>query len=123
VHFDVFERGESPPVARRPYKTLLSQLWAVLAGLLLLWTLLEVASAISEAGSDATYASRSPGALMVIALMGVAAGLGSLHSAWGAARDRPRKLDTRGGVWLTGLTAMLILLYALRSLHHRPAVT
>jgi hypothetical protein len=97
---------------RSPIRSVRVQLRVVLTALLLLWTLLEVASAISEAGSDATYASRSPGALLVIALMGVAAALGSLHSAWGAARGHPRRLGARGGLRLTALTAVLIFLYA-----------
>jgi hypothetical protein len=99
---------------------LFSWVWAVVAALLSLLTLLALVSSISEAGSNATYASRSPGALIVIAVIGVAVGTCSVHSAWGTARDRPRRIGTRGGLALTALTALLILLYALVNLVSGP---
>ena len=93
---------------------------AVIAALLVLWMLLELASAISEAGSTATYASRDPGALIVIALLGVAASLAALHSAVGVARGSPRRIGERAGLTLIVLTVMLILLYMFAGLASGP---
>jgi hypothetical protein len=68
---------------------------AYIAGLLTLVALDGLVSGISEAGSDAPSASRDPGGLIVISILGMIAGIGALYVAVGAAKGRRRSRAVR----------------------------
>lgn len=87
--------------------------WVAVAAVLALWTVGELVSAIEEAGSDAVYASRSPGALIVLAVLGILASTAALYAAVRVARGRASSPGARGRTALTALTVFLILLDAL----------
>jgi hypothetical protein len=85
--------------SREQAATLLRGLWATVAGLLLLLALWGL-------GSNAS----------VTPLVAVAVALASFYSALGAALGKPRRIGTRGGLALTALTALLVLVEVLAGL-------
>jgi hypothetical protein len=91
---------EFPAVdSREQATTPLGEVWATVAGLLLL-------SALGELVSNAS----------VTPAITVLVGLASFYSASGAARRKSRRIGTRAGLGLTALTALLVVIEVLAGL-------
>ena len=93
--------------------------WVVLAALLTLLTFVDLVASIANAHHDPHF-NRSPGALIAIAVLGVAAAIGALSGAIGTMPRRSAPIGTRTGVALTAITVLLILLYAVTSILSGP---
>lgn len=85
--------------AREQVTTPLAEVWAAVAGLLLLLALGELVS----------NASVTPAITVLV-------GLASFYSASGAARRKSRRIGTRAGLALTALTALLVVIEVLTGL-------
>jgi len=93
--------------------------WVLLAALLTLLTLVDLAASVANAHYDPHF-SRSPGALIAVAVIGLAAAIGALSGAIGTLPRRSTRIGTRAGVALTAVTVLLILLYAVVSILSGP---
>ncbi len=85
--------------------------WVTLAALLALLTLADLVGSIANAHYD-SHLNRSPGAQIVIAVMGFATALGALSGAVGTLPRRSARIGPRAGAAFTLLTVLLIFLYA-----------
>ena len=94
--------------------------WTAVTAALALLTMADLVSAIHEANSHAVYASRDPGALIALAVLGLLVGMGALYSAVRAVRGHAGRFGPRRGLALTALTVLLILLYAFAALASGP---